>query len=60
MLPLHAFIDNSENLDELIEEIEALRDTLLRQSKYLSSFGHTPHSGGYWYYVPLYQDVSLV
>ncbi|XP_053337253.1 centriolin [Clarias gariepinus] len=51
-----ALEDNSGNLDELIEEIEALRDTLLQQSNYLSSFERTPHRGGYWYYVPPYQD----
>lgn len=60
MFPLHVCVDNSENLGELIEEIEALKDTLLQQSNYLSRFGHTPHSSGYWYYVPPYQDVSLV
>lgn len=60
MLTLHVYIDNSENLDELIEDIEALRDTLLQQGNYLSSFGHTRHNGGYWYYVPPYQDVSQV
>ncbi|MCI4392552.1 hypothetical protein PGIGA_G00147150 [Pangasianodon gigas] len=51
-----ALQDNSGNLEELIEEIEALRDTLLQQSSYLSNFARTPHSGGYWYYVPPYQD----
>ncbi|MCJ8746782.1 hypothetical protein PDJAM_G00145640 [Pangasius djambal] len=51
-----ALQDNSGNLEELIEEIEALRDTLLQQSHYLSNFSRAPHSGGYWYYVPPYQD----
>ncbi|KAF4074479.1 hypothetical protein AMELA_G00239790 [Ameiurus melas] len=51
-----ALEDNSGNLEELIEEIETLRDSLLQQSSYLSRFGHTPHSGGCWYYVPADQD----
>ncbi|XP_027001490.2 centriolin isoform X2 [Tachysurus fulvidraco] len=51
-----ALEDNSGNLDELIEEIEALRDTLLQQSNYLSSFVHTTPSSGCWYYVPPYQS----
>ncbi|KAK3514212.1 hypothetical protein QTP70_009471 [Hemibagrus guttatus] len=51
-----ALEENSGNLDELIEEIEALRDTLLQQSNYLSSFVRTTHSSGCWYYVPPYQS----
>ncbi|GAA6098348.1 centriolin isoform X4 [Tachysurus ichikawai] len=51
-----ALEDNSGNLDELIEDIEALRDTLLQQSNYLSSFVRTTPSSGYWYYVPPYQS----
>ncbi|XP_060739295.1 centriolin isoform X2 [Tachysurus vachellii] len=51
-----ALEDNSGNLDELIEEIEALRDILLQQSNYLSSFVHTTPSSGCWYYVPPYQS----
>lgn len=60
MLPLHACIDNSGDLDELIEEMEALRNVLLQQSNYLSRFGCPPQSSGYWYYVSPYQNVSLV
>ncbi|KAL7836778.1 hypothetical protein AOLI_G00280620 [Acnodon oligacanthus] len=48
--------DNSGNLDELLEEIEALRDTLLQQNNYLSSFVDAPHNRGYWYYVPPNQN----
>ncbi|XP_053530297.1 centriolin isoform X2 [Ictalurus punctatus] len=51
-----ALEDNNGNLEELIEEIETLRDSLLQQSSYLSRFGHTPHSGGCWYYVPVDQN----
>ncbi|XP_058231272.1 centriolin isoform X2 [Hemibagrus wyckioides] len=51
-----ALEENSGNLDELIEEIEALRDTLLQQSNYLSSFVRTTHGSGCWYYVPPYQS----
>ncbi|XP_017546672.1 centriolin isoform X3 [Pygocentrus nattereri] len=48
--------DNSGNLEELLEEIEALRDTLLQQNNYLSSFVDSPHNRGCWYYVPPNQN----
>ncbi|XP_062873585.1 centriolin isoform X2 [Trichomycterus rosablanca] len=48
--------DNRGNLEDLLEEIEALRDTLLQQSNYLSSFGQTSHNGGHWYYIPANQN----
>ncbi|XP_035385625.1 centriolin isoform X1 [Electrophorus electricus] len=48
--------DNSENLEELLEEIEALRGTLLQHSNYLSRCSEVPRSRGYWYYVPPYQN----
>uniref|UniRef100_A0A4W4HMA7 Centriolin n=1 Tax=Electrophorus electricus TaxID=8005 RepID=A0A4W4HMA7_ELEEL len=53
-------VDNSENLEELLEEIEALRGTLLQHSNYLSRCSEVPRSRGYWYYVPPYQNVSYV
>ncbi|XP_072521346.1 centriolin isoform X2 [Salminus brasiliensis] len=48
--------DNSGNLEELLEEIEALRETLLQQNDYLSSFMNTPRKRGHWHYVPPYQN----
>ncbi|XP_060762870.1 centriolin isoform X3 [Neoarius graeffei] len=51
-----ALEDNSGDLDELIEEMEALRNVLLQQSNYLSRFGCPPQSSGYWYYVSPYQN----
>ncbi|XP_056313140.1 centriolin [Danio aesculapii] len=43
---------NNINLDELLEEIGALRETLLQQNNFLSSLGDPIPNTGYWYYVP--------
>lgn len=51
-------VDNSVSMEELLEEIEALKDTLLQQNNYLSSFANPPRNGRYWHYVPPYQNVS--
>ncbi|KAG9261917.1 centriolin [Astyanax mexicanus] len=48
--------DKSGNLEELLEEIDALRDTLLQQNDYLSSFMDAPRNRGHWHYVPPYQN----
>ncbi|XP_073670868.1 centriolin [Paramisgurnus dabryanus] len=47
---------NNENLQELLEEIGALREKLLQQNNYLSSLGHPRPNTGYWYYVPSNQN----
>ncbi|XP_073807662.1 centriolin isoform X4 [Danio rerio] len=43
---------NNINLDELLEEIGALKETLLQQNNFLSSLGDPSPNTGYWYYVP--------
>lgn len=47
---------NNENLEELLEEIGALRDTLLQQNNFLSSLGDPLPNTGYWYYLPSNQN----
>ncbi|XP_057176790.1 centriolin isoform X1 [Triplophysa rosa] len=47
---------NNENLQELLEEIGALRETLLQQNNFLSSLGDPSPNAGYWYYVPSNQN----
>ncbi|XP_026068094.1 centriolin-like isoform X2 [Carassius auratus] len=44
------------NLDELLEEIGALRETLLKQNNFLSSLGDPLPNTGCWYYVPSNQN----
>ncbi|XP_066510889.1 centriolin-like isoform X2 [Hoplias malabaricus] len=48
--------DNSGHLQDILEEIEALRDTLLQQNNYLSGFVNAPRNEGQWYYVPPNQN----
>ncbi|XP_051516853.1 centriolin isoform X2 [Myxocyprinus asiaticus] len=48
---------NNGNLEELLEEIGALRETLMQQNNYLSSLGDPMPNTGYWYYVPPTQNV---
>ncbi|XP_051962276.1 centriolin [Xyrauchen texanus] len=47
---------NNGNLEELLEEIGALRETLMEQNNYLSSLGDPMPNTGYWYYVPPTQN----
>ncbi|XP_067294103.1 centriolin isoform X2 [Pseudorasbora parva] len=47
---------NNVNLEELLEEIGALRETLLQQNNFLSSLGDPLPNTGYWYYVPSNQN----
>ncbi|XP_077087989.1 centriolin isoform X2 [Siphateles boraxobius] len=47
---------NNGNLEELLEEIGALRETLLQQNNFLSSLGDPLPNTGYWYYVPSNQN----
>ncbi|XP_056602682.1 centriolin isoform X3 [Triplophysa dalaica] len=47
---------NNENLQELLEEIGALRETLQQQNNFLSSLGDPSPHAGYWYYVPSNQN----
>ncbi|KAA0716324.1 Centriolin Centrosomal protein 1 [Triplophysa tibetana] len=42
---------NNENLQELLEEIGALRETLLQQNNFLSSLGDPSPNAGYWFIV---------
>ncbi|KAJ8413878.1 hypothetical protein AAFF_G00064760 [Aldrovandia affinis] len=44
--------DNRGDLEELVEEIGALRDTLAQQSSFVSNLGDPLRSRGCWYYVP--------
>ncbi|XP_064210604.1 centriolin isoform X1 [Anguilla rostrata] len=44
--------DNRGNLEELVEEIAALRDTLAQQCSFVSNLGDPHRSRGCWYYVP--------
>ncbi len=48
---------NNVNLEELLEEIGALRETLLQQNNFLSSLGDPLPNTGCWYYVPSNQNV---
>jgi len=48
---------NNGNLEELLEEIGVLRETLLQQNNFLSSLGDPLPNTGYWYYVPSNQNV---
>ncbi|XP_058630694.1 centriolin isoform X2 [Onychostoma macrolepis] len=47
---------NNVNLEELLEEIGALRETLLQQNNFLSSLGDPLPNTGCWYYVPSNQN----
>ncbi|XP_056092231.1 centriolin isoform X2 [Rhinichthys klamathensis goyatoka] len=47
---------NNGNLEELLEEIGVLRETLLQQNNFLSSLGDPLPNTGYWYYVPSNQN----
>ncbi|XP_016397491.1 centriolin-like [Sinocyclocheilus rhinocerous] len=47
---------NNGNLEELLEEIGALRETLLQQNNFLSSLGDPLPNTGCWYYVPSNQN----
>ncbi|XP_051980347.1 centriolin-like [Xyrauchen texanus] len=47
---------NNGSLEELLEEIGALRETLMQQNNYLSSLGNPMPNTGYWYYVPPTQN----
>uniref|UniRef100_A0A672NRV6 Centriolin n=1 Tax=Sinocyclocheilus grahami TaxID=75366 RepID=A0A672NRV6_SINGR len=47
---------NNGNLEELLEEIGALRETLLLQNNFLSSLGDPLPNTGCWYYVPSNQN----
>ncbi|XP_069039459.1 centriolin isoform X3 [Lepisosteus oculatus] len=44
--------ENSGNLEELVQEIGALRDTLAQQSDFVSSLSDPFSRKGYWYYMP--------
>nr|XP_023665341.1 centriolin isoform X3 [Paramormyrops kingsleyae] len=44
--------DTSGNLDELMAEISALRNTLSQQSNFVSNLEGSPGGRGFWYYVP--------
>ncbi|ROL42576.1 Centriolin [Anabarilius grahami] len=48
---------NNGNLEELLDEIGALRETLLQQNNFLSSLVDPLPNTGYWYYVPSNQNV---
>ncbi|KAI1900561.1 hypothetical protein AGOR_G00051190 [Albula goreensis] len=43
---------NRGNLEELVEEIGALRDTLAQQSSFVSNLGDSHRTRGCWYYFP--------
>lgn len=45
-------VDTSGNLDELMAEISALRNTLSQQSDFVSNLEGSPGGRGFWYYVP--------
>ncbi|XP_043095142.1 centriolin isoform X3 [Puntigrus tetrazona] len=47
---------NNVNLEELLEEIGALRETLLQQNNFLSSLGDPLPNTGCWHYVPPNQN----
>ncbi|XP_048046040.1 centriolin isoform X2 [Megalobrama amblycephala] len=47
---------NNGNLEELLDEIGALRETLLQQNNFLSSLVDPLPNTGYWYYVPSNQN----
>uniref|UniRef100_A0A8C2F291 Centriolin n=1 Tax=Cyprinus carpio TaxID=7962 RepID=A0A8C2F291_CYPCA len=47
---------NNVNLEELLEEIGALKETLLKQNNFLSSLGDPLPNTGCWYYVPSNQN----
>uniref|UniRef100_A0A8C1GB36 Centriolin n=1 Tax=Cyprinus carpio TaxID=7962 RepID=A0A8C1GB36_CYPCA len=47
---------NNINLEELLEEIGALKETLLKQNNFLSSLGDPLPNTGCWYYVPSNQN----
>ncbi|XP_050965080.1 centriolin isoform X2 [Labeo rohita] len=47
---------NNVNLEELLEEIGALRETLLQQNNFLSSLADPLPNTGCWYYVPSNQN----
>ncbi|XP_042612747.1 centriolin isoform X3 [Cyprinus carpio] len=47
---------NNGNLEELLEEIGALRETLLQQNNFLSSLGDPLPNTGCWHYVPSNQN----
>ncbi|KAK2911620.1 hypothetical protein Q8A67_003753 [Cirrhinus molitorella] len=47
---------NSGNLEELLEEIGALRETLVQQNNFLSSLADPLPNTGCWYYVPSNQN----
>ncbi|XP_059403396.1 centriolin isoform X2 [Carassius carassius] len=47
---------NNGDLEELLEEIGALRETLLQQNNFLSSLGDPPPNTGCWHYVPSNQN----
>ncbi|XP_073696104.1 centriolin [Garra rufa] len=47
---------NNGNLEELLEEIGALRETLVQQNNFLSSLADPLPNTGCWYYVPSNQN----
>ncbi|XP_048849326.1 centriolin isoform X2 [Brienomyrus brachyistius] len=52
--------DTSGNLDELMAEISALRNTLSQQSNFVSNLEGYPGGRGFWYYVPSPPNPSSV
>uniref|UniRef100_A0A673ILC1 Centriolin n=1 Tax=Sinocyclocheilus rhinocerous TaxID=307959 RepID=A0A673ILC1_9TELE len=50
LLYIVACLANNVNLEELLEEIGALRETLLQQNNFLSSLGDPLPNTGCWYY----------
>ncbi|XP_052447896.1 centriolin isoform X2 [Carassius gibelio] len=47
---------NNGDLEELLEEIGTLKETLLQQNNFLSSLGDPPPNTGCWHYVPSNQN----
>ncbi|XP_041428317.1 centriolin isoform X2 [Xenopus laevis] len=54
----HARLDNIGEIENLLDEIGALRNTLGYQNDYISSMADPFRRKGYWYYVPSPSNVS--
>ncbi|KAJ8285664.1 hypothetical protein GJAV_G00029540 [Gymnothorax javanicus] len=52
--------DNRDNLDKLMEEIAALRDSVAQQCSFVSSLRAPNESQGFWYYVPTHPNPPSV
>ncbi|KAE8582478.1 hypothetical protein XENTR_v10020136 [Xenopus tropicalis] len=54
----HARLDNIDEIENLLDEIESLRNTLGYQNDYITSMADPFRRKGYWYYVPSPSNTS--